>query len=66
MEAISTCVRCRNEVKQGMPDFALLDTNGDGVLTSADDMYTPYYPGKFVHLSTLRCRLLCFRLSAVF
>lgn len=27
------------------PGFALLDTNGDGVLTMADDPYAPYYPG---------------------
>jgi len=26
-------------------DQALLDTNGDGQLTSADDAYAPYYPG---------------------
>eukprot|EP00898_Chlorokybus_atmophyticus_P002209 jgi/Chlat1/298/Chrsp1S08782 len=26
-------------------DFNLLDTDGDGVLTMADDMYEPYYPG---------------------
>jgi|GEM_PF-1590489 len=29
----------------GTPDFAVLDTDGDGVLTQADDMYGPYYPG---------------------
>ena len=29
----------------GSPDFAALDTNGDGVLTAQDDMYHPYYPG---------------------
>jgi hypothetical protein len=29
----------------GTPDFAALDTNGDGVLTDADDMYEPFYPG---------------------
>jgi hypothetical protein len=29
----------------GSPDFAALDTDGDGVLTPADDMYEPYYPG---------------------
>jgi hypothetical protein len=29
----------------GSPDFAALDTNGDGWLTAADDMYEPYYPG---------------------
>ena len=27
------------------PDFATLDTNGDGSLTDSDDPYTPYYPG---------------------
>jgi len=26
-------------------DFQLLDTNGDGQLTSADDPFLPYYPG---------------------
>ncbi len=26
-------------------DFAAMDTNGDGLLTSADDPYGPYYPG---------------------
>jgi hypothetical protein len=29
----------------GTDDFALLDTDGDGVLTIADDAYAPYYPG---------------------
>ena len=29
----------------GTPDFKALDTNGDGVLTMADDPYGPYYPG---------------------
>jgi hypothetical protein len=29
----------------GSKDFALLDTNADGVLTMADDPYLPYYPG---------------------
>lgn len=29
----------------GSPDFAALDTNGDGRLTAHDDMYEPYYPG---------------------
>ena len=27
------------------PDFALLDTDGDGALTERDDPYAPYYPG---------------------
>lgn len=27
------------------PDYALLDTNGDGLLSEADDPYGPYYPG---------------------
>lgn len=27
------------------PGFELLDTDGDGVLTMADDPYAPYYPG---------------------
>ncbi len=27
------------------PDYGLLDTNGDGKLTAADDPYEPYYPG---------------------
>jgi hypothetical protein len=26
-------------------DFAFLDTNHDGILDMADDMYTPFYPG---------------------
>ncbi|DBA82983.1 TPA: hypothetical protein ACH3X1_006760 [Trebouxia sp. C0004] len=26
-------------------DFKLLDTNGDGSITTADDPYAPYYPG---------------------
>ena len=25
-------------------DFKLLDTNGDGSITMADDPYAPYYP----------------------
>jgi hypothetical protein len=29
----------------GTADFALLDTDRDGVLTIADDAYAPYYPG---------------------
>lgn len=29
----------------GTPDAALLDTDGDGTLTLADDAYSPYYPG---------------------
>lgn len=29
----------------GTPDFALLDTTGDGVLNLEDDPYAPYYPG---------------------
>lgn len=29
----------------GTADFQLLDTNKDGQLTMADDMYSPYYPG---------------------
>jgi len=33
------------EVKPDDPDFDLLDTNGDGRLSMADDMYSPYYPG---------------------
>lgn len=35
----------RYEAKPGTPDFAALDTDGDGVLTMADDSYAPYYPG---------------------
>lgn len=30
---------------RGTADFALLDTNGDKVLTMKDDPYLPYYPG---------------------
>jgi len=33
------------ETKAGTDDFALLDTNHDGVLDQRDDMYAPYYPG---------------------
>jgi hypothetical protein len=29
----------------GTPDFAELDTDGDGAITQKDDMYEPYYPG---------------------
>ena len=29
----------------GTPDFAVLDTDADGVLTQNDDTYEPYYPG---------------------
>jgi hypothetical protein len=29
----------------GTPDFDLLDTDGDGALTMADDTYSPYFPG---------------------
>lgn len=32
-------------VKPGTPDFARMDTNHDGRLTSRDDSYAPYYPG---------------------
>ena len=33
------------ETTTGEPGFALLDTDGDGVITMADDPYAPYYPG---------------------
>lgn len=33
------------ETTAGEPGFELLDTNGDGVVTMADDPYAPYYPG---------------------
>lgn len=33
------------EAKPGTDAFAELDTNDDGVLNMADDMYEPYYPG---------------------
>ncbi|KUG61983.1 hypothetical protein AVL61_02555 [Kocuria rosea subsp. polaris] len=33
------------EAEPGTADFAVLDTDGDGVLTMADDAYAPYYPG---------------------
>jgi hypothetical protein len=33
------------EVDAGTTDAALLDTDGDGRLTMADDAYAPYYPG---------------------
>lgn len=32
-------------VKPGTADFAAMDTNHDGRLTSTDDAYSPYYPG---------------------
>jgi hypothetical protein len=35
----------RYAARPGTPDFAALDTNGDGRLTMADDPYAPYYPG---------------------
>ena len=35
----------RYSVSPGTPNFQAMDTNGDGQLTMADDMYTPYYPG---------------------
>ncbi|MGO4432258.1 glycosyl hydrolase, partial [Paenarthrobacter sp. RAF9] len=31
------------EAKPGTPEFAALDTNGDGALTMNDDAYSPYY-----------------------
>ncbi len=34
-----------HEAQPGTPAFALLDTDGDGTLTGADDPYAPYYPG---------------------
>lgn len=34
-----------HEARPGTEDFALLDTDGDGALTTADDPYAPYYPG---------------------
>lgn len=34
-----------HEVRAGTTDAALLDTDGDGRLTMADDAYAPYYPG---------------------
>jgi Glycosyl hydrolase family 26 len=33
------------EAQPGTPAFTALDTNGDGVLTMADDPYAPYFPG---------------------
>lgn len=33
------------EAEPGTPDFAALDTDGDGQLTESDDMYAPFYPG---------------------
>lgn len=36
---------CSYSVSPGTPDFKAMDTNGDGLLTMADDMYTPFYPG---------------------
>jgi hypothetical protein len=33
------------EATPGTPDFAVLDTNGDGRLSMDDDPYGPYYPG---------------------
>lgn len=34
-----------HEASPDDPDFALLDTDRDGVLTESDDPYAPYYPG---------------------
>ncbi len=34
-----------HSAKPGTPDFAALDTDRDGRLTTADDPYAPYYPG---------------------
>lgn len=34
-----------HEVEPGSADAALLDTDGDGAVTGADDPYAPYYPG---------------------
>ncbi len=33
------------EARPGSPEFAVLDTDQDGVLTAADDPYAAYYPG---------------------
>lgn len=33
------------EAKAGTPEFTALDTDADGVLTTSDDPYAPYYPG---------------------
>jgi hypothetical protein len=33
------------KAQPGTDDFAALDTNSDGALSEADDMYEPYYPG---------------------
>lgn len=33
------------ETTAGEPGFTVLDTDGDGTLTMADDPYAPYYPG---------------------
>lgn len=35
----------KHAARTGTADFRLLDTDGDGVLTMADDPYAPYYPG---------------------
>lgn len=35
----------QHEAEPGGDDFAVLDTDGDGALTMADDAYAPYYPG---------------------
>lgn len=32
-------------ISAASPDYSVLDTNGDGALTEADDPYGPYYPG---------------------
>ncbi|KAI9202064.1 glycoside hydrolase superfamily [Polychytrium aggregatum] len=34
-----------NITPQNNPDFKLLDSNGDGVITELDDPYGPYWPG---------------------
>jgi hypothetical protein len=33
------------EAKAGSPEYAALDTDADGSLTTNDDSYAPYYPG---------------------
>lgn len=42
-------------------DFKLLDTNGDGSITQADDPYAPYYPVSLTrYIVPQWCSMLCY------
>lgn len=36
---------CAPRRRIAAPVYSEMDTNGDGVVTQADDPYAPYYPG---------------------